>query len=100
MALYHGPQDYIVKFPDGRSAIFPGRPTFRKMRLLNFPVPRNRYKWTLITEESLDVPKFDGKQEEEVPTEAPQEEVKEAGEPAREHAAERHDHTRSSYESK
>lgn len=81
MALYHGPQDYIVKFPDGRSAIFPGRPTFRKMRLLNFPVPRNRYKWTLITEESLDVPKFDGKQEEEVPTEAPQEEVKEAGEP-------------------
>jgi len=81
MALYHGPQDYIVKFPDGRSAIFPGRPTFRKMRLLNFPVPRNRYKWTLIPEESLAVPKFDGKQEEAAPTEAPQEEVKEAAEP-------------------
>jgi hypothetical protein len=85
MALYHGPQDYIVKFPDGRSAIFPGRPTFRKMRLLNFPVPRNRYKWTMIPEESLAVPKFDGKQEEaaqtEAPTEAPQEEIKEAAEP-------------------
>jgi hypothetical protein len=48
MALYHGPQDYLVKFPDGRSSIFPGRPTFRNMRRLNFPVPRNRFKWTLL----------------------------------------------------
>jgi hypothetical protein len=48
MALYHGPQDYLVKFPDGRSAIFPGRPTFRNMRRLNFPVPRNRFKWTIL----------------------------------------------------
>jgi hypothetical protein len=48
IALYHGPQDYLVKFPDGRSAIFPGRPTFRLMRRLNFPVPRNRFKWTIL----------------------------------------------------
>ncbi len=70
MALYRGPQDYIVKFPDGRSQIFPGRPTFRKMRLLNFPVPRNRFKWTMIPQESLEQPK-DMK-------EAPKEEIKEA----------------------
>jgi hypothetical protein len=57
MALYHGPQDYLVKFNDGRSAIFPGRPTFRKMRTLNFPVPRNRYNWTMIPEEQLTQPK-------------------------------------------
>ena len=57
MALYHGPQDYIVKFVDGRSQIFPGRPTFRKMRLLNFPVPRNRFRWTSIPEEVLAQPK-------------------------------------------
>jgi hypothetical protein len=48
MALFHGPQDYLVKFPDGRTAIFPGRPTFRNMRRLNFPVPRNRFKWTIL----------------------------------------------------
>jgi hypothetical protein len=57
MALYHGPQDYIVKFPDGRSAIFPGRPTFSKMRVLNFPVPRNRFRWTTIPEDALAEPK-------------------------------------------
>src|SRR5271170_2052733 len=57
MALYKGPQDYIVKFPDGRSQIFPGRPTFRKMRLLNFPVPKARFKWTLIPQETLEQPK-------------------------------------------
>lgn len=73
MALYHGPQDYIVKFTDGRSQIFPGRPTFRKMRLLNFPVPRNRFKWTMIPQELLEQPK-DMEQ-------APKEEVKEAAEP-------------------
>lgn len=73
MALYHGPQDWIVKFPDGRSQIFPGRPTFRKMRLLNFPVPKNRTNWTMIPQEQLEQPK-DMK-------EAPQEEVKEAAEP-------------------
>lgn len=76
MALYHGPQDYIVKFPDGRSQVFPGRPTFRKMRTLNFPVPKNRFKWTMIPEEAL-------QQQEapEEPQEAPVEEVKEAAEP-------------------
>src|SRR5271170_6672926 len=72
MCLYHGPQDYIVKFPDGRSQIFPGRPTFRKMRLLNFPVPKNRFKWTMIPQESLEQPKD---------MKAPKEEVKEAAEP-------------------
>jgi hypothetical protein len=73
MALYKGPQDYIVKFPDGRTQIFPGRPTFRKMRLLNFPVPKNRTNWTMIPQEQLEQPK-DVKQ-------APKEEVKEAAEP-------------------
>src|SRR5271167_1605648 len=57
MALYKGPQDYIVKFTDGRSQIFPGRPTFRKMRLLNFPVPKSRFKWTLIPQDTLEQPK-------------------------------------------
>jgi len=76
MALYHGPQDYIVKFPDGRSQIFPGRPTFRKMRLLNFPVPKNRVNWTLIPAESLEQPK-DMQGEPQQPTQ----EVKEAAEP-------------------
>jgi hypothetical protein len=73
MALYRGPEDWIAKFPDGRSQIFPGRPTFRKMRLLNFPVPRNRFKWTMIPQEQLEQPK-DMKG-------APKEEVKEAAEP-------------------
>jgi hypothetical protein len=72
MALYHGPQDYLVKFPDGRSETFPGRPTFRKMRLLNFPVPKSRTNWTLISEEQLQAPKD---------MEAPAEEIKEAAEP-------------------
>src|SRR5271157_273119 len=53
MALYKGEQDWLVKFPDGRSQIFPGRPTFRKMRLLNFPVPKSRWKWTLIPQDQL-----------------------------------------------
>lgn len=72
MALYKGPDGYLVKFSDGRSQIFPGRPTFRKMRLLNFPVPKNRFKWTMIQEEQLTQP---GEYE------APVEEVKEAAEP-------------------
>jgi hypothetical protein len=72
MALYKSPQDYLVKFSDGRSQTFPGRPTFRKMRLLNFPVPKNRHKWTLIAEDQLQQPKD---------MEAPSEEVKEAAEP-------------------
>jgi|SRR5271166_3308825 len=80
MALYHGPQDYIVKFVDGRSSVFPGRPTFRKMRLLNFPVPKNRFKWTMIPEEALAAqPKEEQQEQPEQP--APQEEVKEAAEP-------------------
>jgi hypothetical protein len=75
MALYHGPQDYLVKFPDGRSQIFPGRPTFRKMRLLNFPVPKNRFKWTMLSEDQLQQPKD---MKEEAPVD---EEVKAAAEP-------------------
>ena len=80
MCLYHGPQDYLVKFPDGRSAIFPGRPTFRKMRLLNFPVPKNRMKWTLIPEDALPQTK-NAPPQEAAEQPAPQEEVKEAAEP-------------------
>jgi hypothetical protein len=68
MALYKGPQDYLVKFTDGRSQIFPGRPTFRKMRLLNFPVPKNRFKWTMLSEDQL----------QQQPKESPKEEIKEA----------------------
>jgi hypothetical protein len=89
MALYHGPQDWVVKFPDGRSSVFPGRPTFRKMRTLNFPVPRNRFKWTMIPEESLqNDQKYEAPEPEAVPDMvqslapiAPQEEVKEAATP-------------------
>ena len=73
MALYHGPQDYIVKFPDGRAQVFPGRPTFRKMRNLNFPVPRNRFRWTLIPQDAVQQPKD--------MQAAPEEEVKEAAAP-------------------
>jgi hypothetical protein len=51
MALYHGPADWLVKFPDGRTHMFPGRPTFRNMRRLNFPVPRNRFNWTRVPKE-------------------------------------------------
>lgn len=65
MALYHGPQDWIVKFQDGRSQVFPGRPTFRKMRQLNFPVPRNRFRWTVIPEAAMEQPE-DMKAPEEV----------------------------------
>jgi hypothetical protein len=72
MALYHGPQDYIVKFPDGRTQVFPGRPTFRKMRQLNFPVPRNRFRWTVIPQGTLEQPED---------MQAPDEEVKEAAAP-------------------
>jgi hypothetical protein len=81
MALYHGPQDYVVKFPDGRSQIFPGRPTFRKMRTLNFPVPKNRFKWTMLPEEALQQP-----EDMETPQEAPAEEIKEAAEPVQQEA--------------
>ena len=73
MALYKGPADYLVKFSDGRSQTFPGRPTFRKMRMLNFPVPKSRHKWTMISEEALAKP--------EEKMEAPAEEVKEAADP-------------------
>ena len=52
MALYKGPQDWLVKFPDGRTGVFPGRPTFRNMRRLNFPVPRNRFRWTIVLDNS------------------------------------------------
>lgn len=77
MALYHGPQDYIVKFPDGRSQVFPGRPTFGKMRTLNFPVPRNRYKWTMIPEEALQQPENESPEAEQPPM-VQEEEIKEA----------------------
>lgn len=81
MALYHGPQDYIVKFPDGRSSVFPGRPTFRKMRTLNFPVPKNRFKWTMIPDEALTQPKDKKVEDDQPKQQAPQEEIKEAAEP-------------------
>src|SRR5271166_5202228 len=87
MALYHGPRDWVVKFPDGRSQVFPGRPTIRKMRSLNFPVPRNRYKWTMIPEDSLqqeekyEAPEEETVEQQQVQTIAPQEEVKEAATP-------------------
>lgn len=80
MALYHGPQDYIVKFPDGRSQVFPGRPTFRKMRTLNFPVPRNRFKWTMIPEDALQEPENKSPEAEQSPV-VQEEEVKEAAAP-------------------
>jgi len=48
MALYHGPQDWLVKFPDGRTEVFPGRPGIRSLRRLNFPVPLHRFNWTTL----------------------------------------------------
>ena len=56
MALYRGPENWLVKFVDGRTQMFPGRPTFRKMRQLNFPVPPNRFRWTLLPKEEEEEP--------------------------------------------
>jgi hypothetical protein len=58
MALYEGPQSWLVKFPDGRADVFPAsasRPSIRKLRALNFPVPRNRWRWTYLREGDEDV---------------------------------------------
>lgn len=76
MALYKGPQDWLVKFPDGRSQIFPGRPTFRKMRLLNFPVPKSRMNWTMISQDQLQEPKDIQAPKDEAVTAAPDDEPK------------------------
>jgi hypothetical protein len=53
MALYHGPQDWLVKFPDGRAEVFPGRPGIRSLRRLNFPVPLHRFNWTTLPQDAV-----------------------------------------------
>jgi len=52
------------------------------MRLLNFPVPKNRWKWTIIPQDQLEQPKD---------MKAPKEEVKEAAEPEVEASAQPQD---------
>ena len=63
MALYRGESgDYLVKFIDGRSAIFPTRPPIYTLRRLNYPIPTPRYRWRNIREEQMP----------EVPEESPE----------------------------
>lgn len=54
MALYHGPQDWLVKFPDGSNpsaAVFPKRPIIPTLRKLGLPVPLHRFNWTTLPKE-------------------------------------------------
>jgi 8-oxo-dGTP pyrophosphatase MutT (NUDIX family) len=53
MALYAGsnPRMWIVKFPDGRCVKFSERPSLRKLRYNNFPVPNNYGRWRMIPQE-------------------------------------------------
>lgn len=54
MALYRGEGgDYLVKFIDGRSNLFPTRPPLHTLRRLNYPIPTHRYRWRNIREEQM-----------------------------------------------
>jgi hypothetical protein len=53
MALYKSADNWLVKFNDGRTVIFPGRPSIRTLRHLNYPVPSNRFRWTLVREDQI-----------------------------------------------
>lgn len=52
MALYTVGQDgkYLVKFPDGRVVKFTNRPSIKQLKIKNYPVPANYWRWTLIQE--------------------------------------------------
>ncbi len=57
MALYRGDGgDYLVKFIDGRSNLFPTRPPLHTLRRLNYPIPTHRYRWRNIREEQMPTP--------------------------------------------
>ena|SRR5579863_1897433 len=66
-ALYQGESgDWVVKLMDGRLVgPFPGRPNIASLRYLNYPIPKNRYRWHLLSEG-------------EVPQEEPEEEETQA----------------------
>jgi hypothetical protein len=51
-ALYAGDAgDWLVKLMDGRIVgPFPGRPNIASLRYLNYPIPKNRYRWHLLSE--------------------------------------------------
>jgi hypothetical protein len=51
MALYRGPEKYLVKFPDGRCVKFTNRPSVQTLKSKNFPVPSTYWRWNLIKEE-------------------------------------------------
>ncbi len=73
-ALYYGEDsgDWLVKLMDGRIVgPFPGRPNIASLRYLNYPIPKNRYRWHLLNE--ADVP-----QEEPEEPETQKEQVEEA----------------------
>lgn len=54
-ALYHGDAgDWLVKLMDGRIVgPFPGRPNITSLRYLNYPIPKNRYRWRLLNEQDI-----------------------------------------------
>ena len=72
-ALYKGDAgDWLVKLIDGRIAgPFPGRPNIALLRYLNYPIPKNRYRWRLLNEE--DIPQPEPEEEE-----SPEEQVEDA----------------------
>jgi len=76
-ALYQGEAgDWLVKLLDGRIVgPFPGRPNIASLRYLNYPIPKNRYRWRLLNEE--DIPQPEPKEPEEE-AESPKEQVEEA----------------------
>src|SRR5271157_581799 len=74
-ALYKGDAgDWLVKLMDGRIVgPFPGRPNIASLRYLNYPIPKNRYRWRLLNEE--DVPQPEPPEDQESPEEQVEEEV-------------------------
>ena len=73
-ALYQGDGgDWLVKLMDGRIVgPFPGRPNIASLRYLNYPIPKNRYRWRNLNEEDIPEPE---PEEEETPTEQVEEAV-------------------------
>jgi hypothetical protein len=64
-ALYSGDTgDWLVKLMDGRIVgPFPGRPNIASLRYLNYPIPKNRYRWHLLSEG--DIPDVEPEEPEE-----------------------------------
>lgn len=77
-ALYNGDAgDWLVKLMDGRIVgPFPGRPNIASLRYLNYPIPKNRYRWRLLNEEDIPQPE---PEEEESPEEQTEDAVLDSG---------------------